>query len=340
MRNILVLTFLFSFIFCCDDKNTQLIIGAFELTDDSSMCDTNSTLNKKENLLMISNGCGINLVDVSNPQQPFLYETILDTKNIKLFFFDEAANLLITVNSNTDYSDNISFYDISEITIPLKKSEITNLDLVQSIYIKGNYIYIGFTYPAAITTVDLTNIENPMITNYQNFGNSLYLESFVIIDNYVFIYSHDYNTLFEILIMQYNNELKDFTYINEISNIDIDNYIDSNGKIGQMKVNQESIFYFHNGYLFIFNHNDPFNITLLSHIKISGFTNNIYVYAENVYLTAGSRIYIVDISDILNPYIQTHFSYNYNNFYNILIENDYAYFSSINNNLFIIINSF
>lgn len=103
--------------------------------------------------LFICTGTSIYIMDIKNPEIPEFVSIINEYANDVCFF----ENYVIIAN---EFKDNISFYDISEVRIPKKTSEINYIEKIDSIVLMENYLYIA-QKNKGLSIYNIVATENP-----------------------------------------------------------------------------------------------------------------------------------------------------------------------------------
>ena len=239
----------------------------------------------KGNYVYIGNGYLLQVLDVSNPENPKIVGEVL------------TDNLIFTITLSGNYIYTTSPFRIIDISNPAEPVLVNTYSLPSgfppssAVTVKGNYAYVG-DYLGNIYIIDISNPANPQVLGQMRIPG----------DGVVSVTVKD--------TILYANSIDNLgIYIFDISNPNSPSQIRvaASNLGGLLTVNGNYLYHGTGIYLVIYDISDPSNPGYINELEVDtldGFVNHISIVDTIAYLTlASDRIATVDIADTSNIHI-------------------------------------
>jgi hypothetical protein len=261
-------------------------------------------LEEFENHVYITNSKGIIILNVENPFEPYILDTINTEGNAKEILLNDSKLFV------TDALSGVNIYDIFDPTNPKFISNYNDGSEVRDVFIKDSNMYITQWanntnwVSSRIAIVDISDLSKPAFVNSVEKPTGMMYSKITGNDNFLCV-----SELYKVNIFKYtfNDSLK------------LISFKDMGYGISKMHLSSNHLFMANNT-LRILDLNDPYNPTEVGHYSFERGNNGIYVENNYAYACVNYNfLRILDVSNTAEPLQvgineKVKFSYNYDNY--------------------------
>lgn len=234
----------------------------------------------------------LQIIDVTDPSAPFVANTMVEEGDAG---FDEVfvRNDIMYVAA---YHDGIRVYDVANVYAPvlLGESHWDNLWNAVTIYVVGDYAYIGDFYGASVHAIDISDPGNPVRLSYTELliqaGSA---KQIFVYDNYAYVQMDD----------TMPPTISHFAIVNEtdIENPEVVSVLDPATRGVGLYCYRDHLF-IPSGNLHIFDISDPANAFQAAEYETGRSAVDIFIQGDLACLAlADSGVMILDVSDPVSP---------------------------------------